>query len=243
MAISTNFCRLTLLPRTLQNGFATRSQNATKCVCRSRKEIPPLMSLMAAMEKRFKINEIFYSLQGEGFYTGTPSVFVRFSGCNLHCPFCDTQHEDGTMMTASEIVAEIEKYPCRHVVMTGGEPSLFLTEEFVAMVKSAGRFVAVETNGTHRLPQNVDWVTLSPKDAFVDGASVVLRECSELKVVYTGQNLSAYDNISTPNRFLQPCDNGNADDNRKAVQQCIDACLANPQWRLSLQTHKLTNIR
>ncbi len=201
------------------------------------------MLLTIAMEKRFKINEIFYSLQGEGFFTGTPSVFVRFSGCNLRCPFCDTKHEDGVMMTAAEIVAEIEKYPGRHVVMTGGEPSLFLTADFVAMVKATGRFVAVETNGTHPLPANVDWVTLSPKDSFVDDSDVVLRECNELKVVYVGQNLSVYDNISTSNRFLQPCDSGDAESNSKAVQQCIDACLANPQWRLSLQTHKLTNIR
>ena len=80
---------------------------------------------------RFKINEIFYSLQGEGFYVGTPAVFVRFSGCNLRCPFCDTAHEEGEWLTEDDVVAAVVAYPARHVVLTGGEPSLFATEALV----------------------------------------------------------------------------------------------------------------
>ena len=81
----------------------------------------------------YKINELFYSLQGEGFHTGTPAVFVRFSGCNLRCAFCDTQHQAGTMMSSQEIVNEVNKYPIAPlVVLTGGEPSLFIDEAFVA---------------------------------------------------------------------------------------------------------------
>ena len=80
----------------------------------------------------YKINEIFYSLQGEGYYSGTPAVFVRFSGCNLSCTFCDTQHQPGTMMSLQEIVQEVNKYPnVPLVVLTGGEPSLFIDEAFV----------------------------------------------------------------------------------------------------------------
>ena len=195
------------------------------------------------MVQHYKINEIFYSLQGEGFYTGTPSVFVRFSGCNLRCPFCDTDHTQGTMMTEDEIVGEIAKYPALHVVITGGEPSLFLTESLVARIKADGHFVAVETNGTHELPKNVDWVTLSPKCDFVEGAKPILARCSELKLVYVGQDLSAYDHIVADHHFLQPCDSDDAEAARKSLQACVEACLANPQWRLSLQTHKLINIR
>ena len=103
-----------------------------------------------------KVNEIFYSLQGEGYYVGSPAVFVRLSGCNLRCPFCDTQHECGTKMSEEEIVAEVAKYPARLVVITGGEPSLQLTRSLVNALHNANRFVAVETNGTHRLPGNVD---------------------------------------------------------------------------------------
>ena len=110
-----------------------------------------------------KINEIFYSLQGEGFWAGTPAVFVRFSGCNLRCSFCDTQHETGTTLSEAEIVAKVAQWPARHVVITGGEPSLFLTASLVEQLHSIGKFVAVETNGTHPLPEQVDWVTLRRK--------------------------------------------------------------------------------
>ena len=132
------------------------------------------------------LNEIFYSLQGEGYYSGTPAVFVRFSGCNLQCPFCDTQHDAGTAMAEEAIVAEVAKYPARLVVVTGGEPSLQLTASLVDKLHETGKYVAVETNGTHPLPGNVDWITLSPKSAYVDGADVVLTRADEIKVVYDG---------------------------------------------------------
>jgi 7-carboxy-7-deazaguanine synthase len=86
-----------------------------------------------------KINEIFYSLQGEGFHTGTPAVFIRFSGCNLHCPFCDTQHENGVMMTDEEILAEVVKYPAKMVILTGGEPGLWIDELLVNALHHIGR--------------------------------------------------------------------------------------------------------
>ena len=131
-----------------------------------------------------KINEIFYSLQGEGFHTGTPAVFVRFSGCNLKCPFCDTRHEEGKLMTDGEILAEVLKYPAHLVVLTGGEPTLWIDRDFVRMLQEAGKYVSIETNGTHQLPDNLDWVTCSPKE----GAPVVLRHIDEVKVVYLGQD-------------------------------------------------------
>ena len=98
----------------------------------------------------YKINEIFYSLQGEGFHTGTPAVFVRFSGCNLRCTFCDTQHQEGKMMSSQEIVDEVNKYPLAPlIVLTGGEPSLFIDEAFVEELKQKiGKTIAIETNGT-----------------------------------------------------------------------------------------------
>ena len=110
-----------------------------------------------------KINEIFYSLQGEGFHTGTPAVFIRFSGCNLKCPFCDTHHEEGTLMSDEEILAEVRKYPARTVILTGGEPSLWIDEELINLLHQAGKFICIETNGTHPLPDGIDWITCSPK--------------------------------------------------------------------------------
>ena len=96
-----------------------------------------------------KINEIFYSLQGEGYHTGTPAIFVRFSGCNLKCDFCDTQHEEGTMMTDEEIITKVKKYPAVTVVLTGGEPSLWIDDQLIDLLHQAGKYVTIETNGTH----------------------------------------------------------------------------------------------
>lgn len=195
--------------------------------------------------KKYKVNEIFYSLQGEGYFVGTPAVFVRFSGCNLRCPFCDTQHAKHTEMTISEIVAEIDRYPAETVILTGGEPSLVVDKEMVEAIKAGHRFVAIETNGTHQLPDNLDWITLSPKFD-VEGqedAKVVIPLCDELKVVYRGQDLSQYDGIATNLRFLQPIDTDNDAMNRSICAATVRACLENPKWRLSLQIHKLLNIK
>lgn len=195
----------------------------------------------------YKINEIFHSLQGEGFHSGTPAVFVRFSGCNLRCEFCDTQHQQGTMMSLQDIVNEVNKYSdAPLLVLTGGEPSLFIDEEFVAALKTAtGKLITIETNGTRELPQNIDWVTLSPKSAFAGGEAepCVLTRCDELKVVYLGQDLSQYDMIEAKHRFLQSCFSTDATLRQQQMQACVEAVLSHPQWRLSLQIHRYLGIR
>lgn len=190
-----------------------------------------------------KVNEIFYSLQGEGYWTGTPAVFVRLSGCNLKCFFCDTAHETGVQQKEADIVSEVLKYPAHHVVITGGEPSLFLTHSLVEALHQVGKFVAVETNGTHPLPDNVDWITLSPKDAFVPNATPTLTHCNELKVVCDGTPPPTYPNITADHRFLQPCDVGNQQENQRIMAATVNFCLENPEWRLSLQTHKIAGIQ
>lgn len=197
------------------------------------------LALFRMIEKQriYKINEIFYSLQGEGYYVGTPAVFVRFSGCNLNCPFCDTEHASGVMMSEEDIMSAVSSYPARHVVLTGGEPSLFIDAQFVSSLHSLGKYVAVETNGTCSLPDGIDWVTFSPKNNWH------LTECDELKVVYTAQDMAAYDGISAVHRFLQPCDTGHPDRNRLLLQGAIEYCKSHPEWRLSVQTHKFLGIR
>ena len=198
-----------------------------------------------------KVNEIFYSLQGEGFNTGTPAVFVRLSGCNLQCPFCDTEHAEGKEMTEGEIVEEVSRYKASLVVITGGEPALQLTESLVELLHFLGKTVAVETNGTIELPKNVDWITLSPKDAFLgEKAKPVLTEADELKVVITDDMcrdarpcVSTYPDIKIKHRFLQPCDTGNPEKNTQIIKKTIEYCKEHPEWRLSLQTHKILNIR
>ena len=179
-----------------------------------------------------KVNEIFYSLQGEGYNTGTPAIFVRFCGCNLKCPFCDTEFESGNEMTDDEIINEVCSYKADLVILTGGEPSLSIDAESITKLHKSGKKVAIETNGTNPLPENIDWVSCSPKE----GAKLYLSRADELKIVYTGQDLSLYDDFQAANRYLQPCSCSN-------TAEVIDYILNNPEWRLSLQTHKLIDIR
>lgn len=189
-----------------------------------------------------KVNEIFYSLQGEGHFAGTPAIFLRLSGCNLKCSFCDTKHENGQEMTFANIVNEISKYPAKHIVITGGEPSLQLDSDFIDLLHQYGYFIQVETNGTHFLPDNVDWVTCSPKYK-----STVYKEVDELKVVFTGCNnnarLSKFSSIIAQEYYLQPCDVQDAKRNAEILNDCIDYIKNNPQWKLSLQTHKIINVQ
>ena len=205
------------------------------------------------------VNEIFYSLQGEGFHTGTPSVFLRLSGCNLACPFCDTHHNDGTVMEEWQILNEISAYPSRHIVITGGEPALQLTAEFVELLHTHGWFIQVETNGTLPLPSDIDWVTCSPKTD-----TVRCGKTDEIKLLFQGDGtdhdrIRLFESIDARYYCLQPCDHAPKHGNHAAgdawapspetekrnqltLHACIDYIKAHPKWRLSLQTHKLLNI-
>lgn len=189
-----------------------------------------------------RVNEIFYSLQGEGCHAGTPAVFVRFSGCNLTCSFCDTVHTDYTEMTEEDIMREVAKYPATHVVITGGEPVLQLTPALVNMLHAAGKYVQIETNGTRPLPDgcHIDWVTCSPKYG-----PVRLGHIDELKVIYRSseQDMSQYDCYEASVYSLQPCDVGDSRANARILKATIAYCLAHPKWHLSLQTHKMINVR
>ena len=178
-----------------------------------------------------KINEIFYSLQGEGFHTGTPALFIRFSGCNLKCSFCDTKHEEGDWMSDEEIVEKAVQCPAKMVVLTGGEPSLWVDETLVEKLHRAGKDIAIETNGTHVVPDSIDWITCSPK-----GAPVVLTRINEVKVVYTeNEDVEQYLSLPAQVYFLQPC-------SCKNTKEVVTYIQKHPQWRLSLQTHKLIGI-
>ncbi|MDY2942504.1 MAG: 4Fe-4S cluster-binding domain-containing protein [Paludibacteraceae bacterium] len=206
----------------------------------------------------YRINEIFYSLQGEGYNTGTPAVFVRFSGCNLCCPFCDTDFADYTEMIAEEIGEEIHtlihKYSTLNtqlstsntkpstlnsnhsplIILTGGEPALQVDEPLLTVLHATGMSVCIETNGTHALPDGIDWVTCSPKQ----GTRLALTRADELKVVLTEGTAPEQwlTQIQADHLFLQPCSCQN-------TEQVIDYILRHPHWRLSLQTHKYLHIR
>lgn len=178
---------------------------------------------------RYKITEIFYSLQGEGFWTGTPAIFVRFSGCNLTCSWCDTNHEPREYLTQDELVQRLQTYSCQRVILTGGEPTLQVSEDLIDALHEHEFFVHVETNGINPPPSNVDWLTVSPKRYWQ------MKQGDELKVIYEGQDLEQYTASEFQHYFLQPLSMSNIPETIEKVKQC-------PNWRLSLQTHKLLDI-
>lgn len=196
-----------------------------------------------------RINDIFYSLQGEGWNTGRAAVFVRFAGCNLRCPFCDTDFDSYREMTDEAIVAQMTQYPARLAVLTGGEPTLQVDEDFVELLHRHGYEVAMESNGTRQAPANLDWLTVSPK---VDEGTRVKsdgRIPDELKVIfdentdpeaYLPSSLTPH---SSPKLYLQPCDTGNAERNLYIINRCVSYIKDHPWWRLSLQTHKLAGFK
>lgn len=198
-----------------------------------------------------KINEIFYSLQGEGHHTGYPSVFIRFAGCNLHCPFCDTRHEEGIYMDDDAIVHAVNLYKAEWIVLTGGEPSLFVDSDFIHLLKRAtGKKIAIETNGTRPLPEGIDWVTVSPKGGICGAGSeepeLRVGNADEIKVVDVGQNLEPYFSLGCRSAktlmYLQPCyveDPAERETNRLRTVRRV---LADPRWTLSVQLHRFLGI-
>lgn len=184
------------------------------------------------MNRQYNVNEIFYSLQGEGFYTGTPAVFLRFSGCNRKCDFCDTDHFDSIAMDAEQIVDKIRKFPSRHLVITGGEPTLQLDSDLLRAIKAEKFYVQIETNGSRPIPVEVDWVTCSPKLPPWN-----IDRIDELKIVFQGQNVEQIAALlPATHHFLQPLSGTN-------IPETVDYCKSHPRWRLSLQIHKLINIQ
>lgn len=200
-----------------------------------------------------RINEIFYSLQGEGAHSGVPCVFVRFSGCNLKCTFCDTAHQKGVEMTDAEIIDYINTYPADWIVLTGGEPSLWIDDAFIhALHVATGKKIAIETNGTNRIPDAIDWVTLSPKFGMTTpecadiAGHLSIQRADEIKVVDTGQELEPYFLLpqvrSHTRMFLQPCYVDDPKEFEANTRRTITRVKADPRWQLSAQLHRYLRI-
>ena len=217
----------------------------------------------------YAVKEIFYTLQGEGAQAGRPAVFCRFAGCNLWsgreadraaavCTFCDTDFvgtdgDGGGKFVNAEALADAvaSRWPSseagaqgrRFVVCTGGEPALQIDAPLVASLHARGFEIAVETNGTQRLAPGIDWVCVSPKA----DAPLAITRGNELKLVYPQL-------LALPERFarlafdhflLQPMDGlaGDVEAREANTRRAVNYCLAHPQWRLSMQTHKMLGIR
>lgn len=208
----------------------------------------------------YSVKEIFYTLQGEGMRAGRPAVFCRFAGCNLWsgreadrsraiCQFCDTDFlgTDGTLggkfSTARSLAKLIaDQWPIdesyRYVVMTGGEPLLQVDKELIDALHAESFEIAVETNGTIKAPDGIDWICVSPKA----GTDWIQRAGDELKLVYPQPDLppESVSRCDFKYYLLQPMDGPHQRENTRAA---ISYCQANPRWHLSVQTHKVLEIR
>lgn len=208
----------------------------------------------------YKVKEIYYTLQGEGAHSGRPAVFCRFTGCNLWsgreedrhkavCQFCDTDFvgtdgKNGGKYTAEQLAKTVaDLFPTSahakpYVVCTGGEPLLQLDEKMVAAFQKQGLEVAVETNGTVPAPDNLDWICLSPKA----NSELLITKGNELKLVYPQQDAPPhqYADLDFEHFYLQPMDEGTK--TPANIKAALNYCLKNPQWSLSIQTHKILGI-
>jgi 7-carboxy-7-deazaguanine synthase len=196
---------------------------------------------------RYRVNEIFYSLQGEGVRAGTPNLFLRFSRCNLACTVethgfdCDTEFESGRWMTPAEILAEFRQLSsaCDWVILTGGEPALQVDRELIDALHEAGYKLAIETNGSLELPEGIDWITVSPK---VAEHAIRQRRANEVKYVRGHGQAVPQTVVEAGHYLISPAFEGMEVDPR-ALDWCIRLCKENPPWRLSVQQHKLWRVR
>ena len=208
----------------------------------------------------YSIKTLYYTLQGEGFYTGRPAIFCRFSGCNLWsglekdrkkaiCNFCDTEFvgtdglNGGKYPTAKSVAkkayslwpAETEAIP--YAVCTGGEPLLQLDSKLIHAFHENGFKIGIETNGTKIPPEGIDWICVSPKA----NAEFILKKGHELKIVFpqSGMNPRQYQDLDFDHYFIQPMDGPNQGEN---IEKSKEFVVKNPKWELSLQTHKILGI-
>lgn len=189
-----------------------------------------------------QVNEIFYSLQGEGGRAGQASIFIRLAKCNLACSFCDTDFEFGKEMSLDEILDEIKLFGCKWIIWTGGEPTLQLTDEIVDFFKKHNFLQAIETNGTRKVPNGIDYIACSPKLHF-DRIKELIPEVNELRFpMKKGDPLPDIAILPKSSRYLL----SPIFDEGKVIQENIDYCVSlikkNPAWALSLQMHKLIGI-
>ena len=198
------------------------------------------------MSVTYPIVEIFHSVQGEGYHSGIPHVFVRFGNCNLRCEWCDTDFLKYEERNLESIVHEVLSYDCKRVIFTGGEPALQDLYTIGTTLKNEGYNLSIETNGTIEVDPIIDWICVSPKDQLYPNAKIKQRHGNELKIVYCGQDLAMYDDlrIGFEHNFIQPCylDNASVEENGKSFQTVERIVKESEGWRLSLQTHKWMGV-
>ncbi|MFN8671183.1 MAG: 7-carboxy-7-deazaguanine synthase QueE [Candidatus Sericytochromatia bacterium] len=193
---------------------------------------------MNITENKYKLVEIFYSIQGEGVRVGTPNIFVRFSYCNLSCSFCDTPYNDVNLeLSEEELISNIEAFNCKNIIFTGGEPTLQLNDKLLKKLKDKNFYLAIESNGIKEISSLIDFICVSPKSK-----KIAQLEGDELKfVLKKGDNLP--NKIGNFRNYLISPEMNYNEPNFENIDYCIELIKNNPEWRLSIQSHKFLKIR
>lgn len=211
--------------------------------------IIPDEKLQKVSAGKFAVNEIFYSLQGEGANAGTPMVFLRFAECNLRCSIknsgfnCDTEFSSSRELSLDEVLSEIAKLSpaAKWVILTGGEPGLQVSESLVSALHESGYKIAIETNGTVKLPKNIDWITVSPKSA---EHTLRQRTANEVKYVRTKGMALPLTSIEADHYFISPAFQADGSLAKEDLDWCVDLSKESAgKWKLSVQMHKLLGLR
>lgn len=223
------------------NTWSCYQNGSSHCmVCDSCIQRIQALSELIDYNRTYRINEIVYSIQGEGANTGKPYIFLRFSGCNFKCSFCDTNHQSYTEMTLSEILNELMKYNTHNVSLCGGEPTLQVDQNLITSLKSYGYQLQIETNGTNPVPEGIDYVVVSPKESNLKlftnfrGLSV-----DELRILIDDKECNYP--INAKNTYVSPVfiDNSISE---IALKICLEMIRKDPSKRLSVQIHKFLGI-
>ena len=190
-----------------------------------------------------KVKEIFYSLQGEGGRQGEASIFIRLSECNLNCDFCDTDFTEGTDMKTGEIISHIRQYPAKWIIWTGGEPTLQLTDDILSFFKKEGYLQAIESNGLKKLSNLLDYKVISPKGNTAYARNIN-KEADEIRLpVQKGDVLPRISSLPDAQYyFLSPVFSEDPNTTRDNINYCVEKIKSHPEWRLSIQIHKLIGI-
>lgn len=198
----------------------------------------------------YRIVEIFETLQGEGFNTGMPSIFIRFGKCNLACPWCDTNYNQYATKTLAEIMAVVRGFSAKNIIITGGEPTIQPNlERLLDVLKAEGYFIAVETNGLKPVPKQIDYIATSPKRIYQKNyLKHHIPFAHEVRIVVDGDILEFCEQIENTipaeRYYLSPCETDGVMNMLETITQLgkLNQRSHKPRWQLSIQTHKMAGI-
>lgn len=201
---------------------------------------------------KFRIVEIFESLQGEGYNTGMPAIFIRFAGCNLNCVWCDTNFRQYTRFTLEQLLTKVKQYTSKNIIITGGEPTMVKAlPELLLPLKQAGYYIAIESNGLGKVDPLIDYIALSPKFCYQARYQKITQPtANEVRIV--AENHADFlpfcqyieQNIQAKRYYLSPCEKKGEFNMFETIELLgkINQNRNDNKWLLSIQTHKFANI-